>query len=494
MKKLIVLIGISMLPIFCFANFDFNENCLKAYKNIFELKLNNARAYLNTEKKLRPNNSIIPLLENYIDYFSLITTESKAQFDNLKNNKAPRLSKISNDSNKNSPYYLYAQAEINLQWALIRARYGEFFTSALEIRKAKNQLSENALKFPNFPLNQKGLGLIDAVLGSLPDGTLKSTLNTFGIKGNLAEGLSTLNKLATLLPSTEFKAFYPEVVVYYSFVLSDVAHSPLAFSKTMSLCKSVSDSSLLKAYLQSYVAVRSGHTEEAIPILKDRPIGAVYQSFPYLTYLEGVAYLNELNLTAAKSQFTRFLQINKGVNYIKDTYLHLAWIELLSNNTDGYKRLTEKALSSGFTYQERDKQAQKEASFPVPSSVLIKARLLFDGGYIEKSLTVLNNITPGTLSTEKDKSEYYYRLGRVYEKLDNYNLALNNYQAAIKFGANLSYYFAANAALQMGKIYESKKDKQQAAKAYKLALNMKSHDYQNSIDSEAKAGLARISD
>lgn len=491
MKKLSLLFYICILPIFSFANFDFNENCLKAYRSIFELKLSNARAYINTEKKLRPSNSIIPLLENYVDYFDLLTTESKAEFDKLKSNKSARIDKINNDD-KNSPYYLYAQAEINLQWALLRGRYGEYFTSAMEIRKARNQLLENEKKFPSFILNQKGLGFIDAVLGSLPDGALKSTLNAFGIKGNLSNGINKLDRLASTISSSDYQAFYPEVVFYYSYVLTDVAHNPSAFSKTMLLCKEISDSSLLKSYMEGYVSVRSGHTDEAIRVLKNRPESPLYQPFAYLTYLEGIAYLNQLNLSAAQAEFSKFLQINKGVNYIKDSYLHLAWINLLNNNLSGYKKLVAKAVSDGFTYQEKDKQAQKEAESPIPSPILIKARLLFDGGYSDKSLAVLSKTTVNGFATSKDKTEYYYRLGRVYKKLDNDNLALSNYQEAISLGVNFSYYFAANAALQMGKIYEAKRDKSQAAKAYKAVLNMKNHDYQNSIDSEAKAGLARI--
>jgi hypothetical protein len=111
-----------LLPASLFANFDFNNNCLNAYKSIFELKLGNAKAYISTEKKQHPNNSIIPLLENYVDYFTVLTSESKADFDRLKGNKSARLDQISDDD-KSSPYYLYAQAEINLQWALIRGSF-----------------------------------------------------------------------------------------------------------------------------------------------------------------------------------------------------------------------------------------------------------------------------------------------------------------------------------------------------------------------------------
>ena len=210
--------------------------------------------------------------------------------------------------------------------------------------------------------------------------------------------------------------------------------------------------------------------------------------------MEGVAYLNQLNLSAAQGKLEEFLKTNKGVNYIKDTYLRLAWIDLFNNDVEGYKELNAKAISKGFTYQEKDKQAQKEAEYPPAPTILIKARLLFDGGYFDKALSTLNTTTGSAFAADKDKSEYYYRLGRVYEKLERDKLAIENYQYAVKFGVNLSYYFAANAALQMGKVYELKNDRTQAAKAYKTTLGMKNHDYQNSIDSEAKAGLARIGD
>lgn len=491
MKTLLIFLLICTLPIISFANFDFNENCIKAYRSIFDLKLNNARAYINTERRLRPNNSIIPLLENYVDYFSLLTSESKIDFDKLKGNKTARLKKISDDDDL-SPYYLYAQAEINLQWALLRGRYGEYFSAAMEIRKARNFLIENDKKFPEFLLNQKGLGLINAVLGNLPDGALKSALKTLGIKGNLDLGIAKLDRLASTVLKSNYQTFYPEVVFYYSYVLTDVAHSKNAYSKTIALCRNISDSSLLKSYLESYVAVRSGNTSQAIKSLISRPDGPLYQPFAYLTYLEGIANLNQLNFKEAKTKFNEFIQINKGVNYIKDSYLHLAWIDLLNNNLAGYKRLSAKVISEGFTYQEKDKQAYKEANAPTPSPTLLKARLLFDGGYEAKALTILKANSEVSYTSSKDKAEYYYRLGRVHEKLDNQKEAIDNYQLAITTGVNLTYYFAANAALQIGKIYEANGDKKQATKAYNNCLSMKNHDYQNSIDGEAQAGLNRV--
>ncbi len=485
-----ILLFLLILPLVGYTNFDFNANCQKAYQNIFELKLGSARQLLATEKKLHPNNAIVPMLENYVDYFYLLTTESKSEFERLESNKSNRIDQIEEDD-KSSPYYLYAQAQINLQWALIRGRYGSYFTAAREINKANNLLQENSKKFPGFHLNGMGLGLINAVMGVLPDGVLKSTLSTLGLKGNLQTGLNMLDKLAENLPKSAYEPFYEETVFSYAYVLSDVAHSPLAYAKTMKYTARIADSSLLKTYLQAYVCARNAHNDEAIQILADRPTGASYQSFPYLDYLMGIARLNKLDLSAS-TYFDRYLQVNRGVNYVKDTYLHLGWIALFKGDEAGYSAMMAKTKNSGYTFHERDKQAVNEANAAMPNKELLKARLLFDGGYYSKALSTLaDNKTEDFVST-KDKAEFNYRLGRINDALGKDDVALTNYQNAINVGKGLKYYYAAKAAVQMGKIYENKKNNIKAKSSFNTAISMSGHEQENSIENEAKLGLRRI--
>lgn len=477
-------------PLSSSANFDFNANCLKAYQYIFELKLNSARQLIAAEKKIHPNNGIVPLLENYVDYFYLLATESKSEFERLEDNKSERLDKIS-DNDKNSPYYLYAQAEINLQWALIRGRYGSYLTAAREISKANTQLQENSKKFPGFHLNAKGIGLINALMGALPDGFLKSTLSTFGLRGNLQTGIAMLDRLAENLPKSTYEHFYEETIFYYSFVLSDVAKSPQAYAKTMKYTNRMTDSSLLKCYLQAYVCYRTGHNDEAIQILANRPSGSIYQPFPYLDWLTGVSKLNKLDYSSAV-YFERFLQSNKGVNYIKDAYLHLAWINLLRGSDSGYAANIAKSKSLGYEYHERDKQALNEAKSPMPNKELLTARLLFDGGYLTKALSVLAGSKADDFVTAKDKAEYFYRLGRINDGLGKDDTALSSYQQAINTGKNLKYYYAAKSALEMGKIYETRKNEVKAKASFNLAISMSGHEQETSIENEAKQALRRI--
>lgn len=469
------------------ANFDFNANCLKAYQNIFELKLNTARQLIAAEKKVHPNNSIVPLLENYVDYFYLLTTESKSEFERLEDKKEARIDQISNDD-KSSYYYLYAQAQINLQWALIRGRYGSYLTAAREINRANSQLLENNRKFPGFHLNSMGLGLINAVMGALPDGFLKSTLATFGLKGNMQNGLNMLDKLAENLPESKLEPFYEEAVFYYSYVLSDVAHSPQAYAKTMKYTARIADSSLIKSYLQAYVCSRNAHNEEAIKILASRPGGSAYQPWPYLDYLMGIVKLNKLDYSA-EAYFERFLQTNKGVNYIKDSYLHLGWVNLLKGSDSGYNAMMAKVKNTGYNYHERDKQAVNEANGALPARDLLRARLLFDGGYFGKAADLLSDLKADDFKSIKDKTEFHYRLGRVNDALGRDDAALLNYQNTINLGKSQKYYYAAKAAVQMGKIYENRKNPAKAKASFNQAIGMSGHEQENSIENEARQGL-----
>jgi tetratricopeptide (TPR) repeat protein len=159
------------------------------------------------------------------------------------------------------------------------------------------------------------------------------------------------------------------------------------------------------------------------------------------------------------------------------------------NNYNNYIKLTR---TKGYTTDEKDKQALKEANDVKPDLELLKARLYFDGGYYNNALAQLKSKQVNDLKNIRDKIELYYRFGRTYDRMNVFNDALTNYQKAINIGKKETYYYAANSALFSGVIYEQKKDYKKAADYYNQALQMKNHEYQNSIDTQAKEGLNRI--
>lgn len=471
------------------ANFDFNSNCIKAYEAIFDLRLSDAKALIQNEKRVNSNNGITILLDNYVDYFTLLGTENKADYERLKNLKASRLEALEKQ-NKNSPYYLFAQAEIHLQWGMLKSRFQDYTSSGFDIKRADNLLSENAAKYPSFLPNRKSSGLIDVIFGSIPS-NLKGLFSTLGISGNASSGIRTLESLASSIARSPYSFYKDEVVFFLCYIETDLVHNKANYNKIMSLTASMNDSSLLKSYLQGYVSARSAQNDRAIDYLLKRPKGRDYMNFPALNYHLGNAKLNRGD-NDANVYLINYLKDYKGINYVKDAYLKLAYYFYLRGDNAKYATFLKMVKTQGNLYDEKDKQALKEANEVAPNKDLLQARLYFDGGYYPKALAELAGKDASDFKLKRDQIEYFYRLGRIYDESGRDTDAIGNYQKAINAGKLTSYYYAANAALSIGNIYEKRNDKSKASSFYKQAIAMKNHEYENSIETKAKDGLRRM--
>jgi tetratricopeptide (TPR) repeat protein len=123
---------------------------------------------------------------------------------------------------------------------------------------------------------------------------------------------------------------------------------------------------------------------------------------------------------------------------------------------------------------------------------LLKARLLSDGGYFAEALQVLP--VGAQFTDPAERCEYAYRMGRVYDGLGRDSAAIGAYDKTILIGEQLTVYYAARAALQAGYICERRGDKRRALAYFERCLGMKDHDFKNSLDARAKAGIARCTE
>ncbi|MEE1885316.1 tetratricopeptide repeat protein [Pedobacter flavus] len=471
------------------AHFDFNANCKSAFEAIFDLRLNDAKAIVAKEKRLNPNNGITILLDNYIDYFTILTSDSKSDFDRLKGLKTGRLEALEG-MDKNSPYYLFAQAEVNLQWGMLKSRFQEYFSSGLDIKRANTLLTTNAKKFPQFLPNRKSLGLINVIFGAIPP-NLKGVFSTIGIRGDVNVGIQTLEALMKTMPNSEYQFFTDELVFFLCYINTELVSNKAHYNKLMSYIEYLNKNSLLKSYLQGYVSAKNGQNDKAIDYLLKMPKGDEYVNYPSANYILGNAKLqrgdNDANL-----YLSDYIESYRGQNYIKDAYLKLSYYYLIRGDVNRYKAYLKMVLDKGYTVDEKDKQALREAKDVAPDLDLLKARLYFDGGYYNKALMQLNNKPFKELKVIRDHIELYYRLGRIYDEVAKDSLAIVNYKKSIQIGSETTYYYAANAALFLGAIYEKNKDFAKAAYYYKQAVDMKNHEYEKSIEGKAKLALKRI--
>lgn len=488
-KAIVILVFILGNSLITKANFDFNSNCISAYNAIFDLRINDAQALLQKEKVQNPQNAIPVLLENYIDFFTLLSSENKADYERLKRRRDARINYLSKQD-KNSPYYLFAQAEVYLQWGLLKSRFQDYLSSGFDVKKADNLLNENQKKYPTFLPNKKSAGLIDVIMGSIPS-NMKSIASTFGFNGNAAYGIKTLEGLMSSLPKSQYSFYSDEVVFFLCYIETDLLQDKSNYSKTIAYTNTMNSQSLLKTYLQGYVASRDARNDSAIAYLMKRPKGSSYMEFPKLNYLLGTAKSNRMD-SDANVYLINYLKEYKGINFVKDGYLKLAYYYYLRGDNSRYQAFLKMVKSQGDLYDEKDKQALKEANEAAPDINLLKARLQFDGGYFSLALQTLAGKDAADFKLQRDQIEVHYRLGRIYDELSRENEAINNYQKAINLGKQTNYYFASNAALSIGHIYEAKHDKARAASFYKQAIAMKNHEYEKSIEFKAEEGLKRL--
>jgi tetratricopeptide (TPR) repeat protein len=134
-----------------------------------------------------------------------------------------------------------------------------------------------------------------------------------------------------------------------------------------------------------------------------------------------------------------------------------------------------------------EQQSQQKPLVP-----LLKARLLFDGGYYTESMEELTSLKTENLFNSIYQLEYYYRLARNYEKQENFTRAIYLFNKVIIDGSSIANYYAANAALNAGNICEQLFNKKQAQFYYKKCLSLSPNQYKESIHQKAKIGLERI--
>ncbi len=489
----VVLISLS-LSLAAQYTYDFNENCRNAYSAIISLKFEEGEKIIQLEKTKNPQNNIPYLLDNYIYFLTVFISEEESTFESLEDKKDEIVDRLKN-GDKNSPYYRYSLAQVYLQWAVVRTKFKEYVTATLEINKAYRQLEKNKEEFPDFLPNNINLGLLHTMIGTIPD-NYNWAKKMVGIDGTIDQGVSEiLEVLNASFKQEEFEHHKAECVFYLSFIQMNLMSNKDKTFEYLAMIENDESSmeSPMAIYALSRIYMGNGMNDKAIELLLNRPTGAEYFPFYYLDYLTGLAKLRRLDEDASK-YFYKYAINFKGINYIKDAYQKIAWHSYVHGENDQYAANMKKVQKYGNTIVDADKQAEREAENNlVPNYHLLRGRLLFDGGYYEQAIVELTiNTQDNFLNNTRDTLEYTYRLGRIYHEWGKTDDAIKNYKETIRLGSESEYYYAANAALKLGNIYEFKGDFINAAKYYEAAQDMENEEYQNSINQKAKAGLNRI--
>jgi hypothetical protein len=473
---------------------SFNQNCRLAYEEVLSLNFEKSKKMLEDERKANPDNLMADVIDHYTFFLKAFITEEQKDLEILQNQKKKLLIKLESFADE-SPYKNWAIANAHLQTAFARSKFDQQYMAALEIRKAYLLLESNQKEYPDFLPNQLGLGLLYALIGSVPP-QYQWVLKLISMKGSVREGSEMLYHILQVSKQKQDYAYLrSETLFYLTFIEMNLKAEAKDAERLLTEFRFSDRTNLLLSYARANLEMRLGRNDAAIRTLSTRIKSTDYLPFHYLDFLHGEALLRKLDTTALQ-YYNSFISHFNGRNYHIDAMRKTGWIYLIRGEEALYHKTLQSISHLSQGYSESDRQAYREvASGQLPHINLLKSRLLFDGGYYaqSKALMLKLSLSKEALSAN-EKLEFYYRFGRIEQALKNNENALKFYQQAISYGAKSPLYFACSAALSCGQIYETEMKIQEAEKMYKLCLSLKPEEYMQGLHFKAKAGLNRLSE
>lgn len=470
--------------------FTLNEESVEVMEHLTHLKLAKAKSVLTEEKNKAPQNIALDYLGACIDYYTLITDPNPGLYTILEKNKSATLNRIQTLP-VSSPYKLYAEGEIHLHWSILKLNKGDFLSGALELREAYQLLEKNNRLFPAFMPTKKSLGFVKAILGTLPE-NYSWMLNIVGLKGNYNEGLKLIQQYLNQKKIPDEQLLDKQQADYYYTLLNYYfGNKQTAWDYCEPLTRDYS-TNILSCHLRSFIASRTARTDEAILVITKRPKGNEYATFDELDLTMGYAKLNRLDDDGAIF-LKKYVTFAPGGSKKKDAYRRLAWQHLLDGDTAKYVVYKNLSYKQNTSKDEEDKIADKDLAAGIyPNKTVLKARLLFDGGYYEQAERIMAEVKMNKLQGNYQTAEYYYRYGRIMQEQKKYAKAIEYFTNAIRLAQPTEYYMAPYSALQIGYINQKLGYTQTAKYYFEKALSYKNYDSKNYIHQKVKLALQEI--
>ncbi len=468
--------------------FVLSPNLLEAQKHIAALRLDKGKALVEAEKQANKMNMAVHLFDNYIDFYRVLCLQKKEDFDAAEKVKSSRIDALKRIDNSN-PYKLFAQAEIHLQNAFLKGMFEEYLGAAWDFKTCYSLLEQNQKAFPNFITNKKDIGVLKAILGTIPD-SYHWIVGIAGMNADLNEGLALMKEYVEKADDKEILMERKNAQYFYALFSLNFLKNKAEAWKLADKYTADYKTNLMSVCIRAFAAKGTDNNEACVETLTQRPTGSDYISFPYLEMMHGSALLQRLDLNAA-IHFKKFIASNKEKSDNKEAYQKLSWCAWLKNDTANYLLYRNIAVNIS-EKGERNQLASSGGKDRFPEKTLLKGRLLFDGGYYEQAEQIMLAKPIGTFKTDLEKVEYLYRMGRIYHEHNKLSKAIEYYELTVKTNFKGNEFLAANSCLQLGYIYQKLNFKQLAKTYFNKVFEYKNYDYKNYLQQQAKAALAKL--
>ena len=488
MGKFILVIILFFSNVFnTYAGYDVNQNCKTAWMLLMDLKIEEAKQILEKEVELNPENYYAYYLDQTCDAYAFIINSNDEKYEAFVEN-FERRRKIMDDNDMESPYYLACLAEMQLQVGVFSILKGFHFSGLKKCYLAYKNTYTNLENFPGFKQSLKLDGFFNVAISNVPP-FVKWAISFFGVSSDPEYGFSTLND--NYKSQRNIQGINAESALFIILTAKINKTPEMVYDFTHSLDTNISNTFVHK-YFRANVAYRTGKNEEALATLQQINM----DDYPYIdiiySYLMGKILLRKLDDNAGY-YFSRYLENIDKEEYVKEVNYSLALFSLLNNNRFKYTEYCEIVRNEGKDINERDREALYDANLDYfPNVNLVKARLLLDGGYFDEfeREIVLFEATNNELLAYQIK--YLFLMGRYKAAIGFNEEAVSNFLKVIELGEDKDYYFASEAALRLGYIFEDKGENDLAKYYYEKSIKLYKSNYYEYIEDKAAKGLKRL--
>ena len=472
------------------AQYEVSKNCTMAWEALLDLRINTAKELTKKEISLNPDNYYAYYVAQNCDAYELMINATSEGYEAFKDNYYDRRENM-DDKDVESPYYLACESEMQLQMGIFNIIFGDRLAGLRRAFSAYKKIYKNLDRYPDFQMGNKLDGMLNVAISNLPP-FVSWAANTFGVSGDAEVGYSILNTYFDYFGDTPG---LNEEAVLYTILAHKLNKDPLgAYNFIKSIDSSYANYLLLK-YFYANVAYQSGFNEEALNIFSTfNPNELEIQFNPY-NYLYGKIMLRKLD-SSAIMYFTKYLDQNNKKDNLKEINYQLALAYLINGNIARFLEHKKFASELGDDITERDREAMYDYRLDyIPDINLVKAKLLLDGGYNLHAKAILEKYSSEKIDYNSQSPyslEYNLLIGRLEYQTNNNKLAIISFEKVLDMGKDQDYYFASEAALYLGLIFE-KTDPQKAISFFERARELYDSDYYEYIDEISKKRIKILS-
>lgn len=424
-------------------------------------------------------------LLTFCETVDVLITEDAKKFDVVEEKFRARLTQL--EGMKEGAETLFLQAEINLQKGFNYLNLNQELNAVIAIRRAYNLTQECLKKYPAFIPIKKTSGVIQVMVGSVPD-KFHWFMSLLGMKGSVIKGQQQLEELRNSKSSLK-----EEATILFFTIKGLISQQFEEAGRGIQECLKTDPDNRLLLFLGINLLVKNSQSEEALHLIQTLDQYPQGLQMYYIEYLRGEILLQRGDYSQAIQAYQKFISGYKSQSFKKDSYFKIALCYWLQNKPDLAWQNFEKAKKTGKDVAEPDRYAARQLEEnKFPNAKILKVRFFTDGGYYKEAKEVLHTILPSDLVTLKEQTEFYYRKARLSHKTGEISAAKLFYNQTIDMSSDNPWYFAPNSALNLGYIAQSQKDNLTAKRYFEKALSYKRHEYKNSIDSKAKSALEQV--